>query len=156
MIATESTSTFSSDNTSGWIRPFVERFFGHMNDQLWYFLHHLARKSGHFTGFGLVALAFLRAWLLTLGTRPGFSLRRWRVESVVLAVAFTFLIANFDEWHQTLLPNRTGLFSDVILDTAGGSCMCLLVAVLCWLPPWTGSRRGRRQPAPEASPSPNS
>ena len=52
VIAIESTNTFSSQNTSGWIRPVVERFFGHINDQLWAFIHHLMRKSGHFTGMG--------------------------------------------------------------------------------------------------------
>jgi VanZ family protein len=38
-----------------------------------------------------------------------------------MALAATFLIATADEIHQTFLPNRTGCFSDVLLDTAGAA-----------------------------------
>jgi VanZ family protein len=138
VIAFESTSTFSSENTKGWIRPWIERFFGHINDTVWEIGHHLARKSGHFTGYGLLCLAWLRAWLLTLALRPGLTWWRWR--AVGLAVVGTFCVAGLDEWHQTFLPTRTGLFSDVLLDTAGGSVVCALV----WLIHWTTRKRRDR------------
>jgi len=131
VIAIESTNTFSSENTSGWIRPVVERIFGHINDQLWAVIHHLVRKSGHFTGYGGLALTQLRAWLLTLGSRDGFSLRGWRWRATWLAVAGTAFVASLDEWHQTFIPSRTGLFSDVVLDTVGGSVLCGMVWLFC-------------------------
>jgi len=131
VIAIESTNTFSSENTSGWIRPVVERIFGHINDQLWAVIHHLVRKSGHFTGYGGLALTQLRAWLLTLGSRDGFSHRGWRWRATWLAVAGTAFVASLDEWHQTFIPSRTGLFSDVVLDTVGGSVLCGMVWLFC-------------------------
>lgn len=131
VIAIESTNTFSSENTSGWIRPVVERIFGHINDQLWAVIHHLARKSGHFTGYGGLALTMLRAWLLTLGSRAELTLAGWRWRATWLAVAGTAFVASMDELHQTFIPSRTGLFSDVVLDTVGGSVLCGVIWVFC-------------------------
>jgi len=137
IIAIESTNTFSSENTSGWIRPVFERIFGHINDTVWAWGHHLARKSGHFGGYGFLCLTFVRAWLLMLALRPGLSVRMWRWQACLLAVESTFLVANLDEWHQTFIPSRTGLFSDVLLDTSGAAVMCGLV----WLFRWAGKRK---------------
>jgi VanZ family protein len=137
VIAIESTNTFSSENTSGWIRPVVERIFGQINDQLWAAIHHLMRKSGHFTGYGGLALTQLRAWLLTLGLRDGpplrdrLTLRGWRWRATWMAVVGTAFVAGLDEWHQTFIPSRTGAFSDVVLDTVGGSVLCGMIWVLC-------------------------
>jgi VanZ family protein len=138
VIAMESTKTMSSEHTSRFLRPFLERLFGHMDDLHWSEIHHLIRKSGHFIGYGLVCLTWLRAWLLTLASRTAWSVAAWRSRSVLLAVACTSLVAGCDEWHQTLLPGRTGQFSDVVLDACGGTVMCLLVAAIF------GWRRGFR------------
>ncbi len=127
VIAFESTSTFSSQNTSGWIRPWIERFVGHINDQVWQVGHHLARKTGHFVGYGSLALTLLRAWLYTLGQDVRLTLARWRWGSVWRAIAGTFVVASLDELHQSFMPSRTGLFSDVVLDTVGGSVLCGVV-----------------------------
>jgi VanZ family protein len=131
VIAIESTNTFSSDNTSGWIRPVVERIFGHINDKLWAVIHHTMRKSGHFTGYGGLGIALLRAWLYTLGLRDGLSRAAWRWGAVWRAILGTAFVASLDEWHQTFIPSRTGTFSDVVLDTVGASVMCLMVWVFC-------------------------
>ena len=45
------------------------------------------------------------------------------------ALGFSFLYACTDEWHQTFVPGRAGLFSDVLIDTAG----CLIGIVLICL-----------------------
>ena len=43
----------------------------------------------------------------------------------------TALIASSDELHQAFLPDRTGMFSDVLLDCSGALVMLsLLVAAL--------------------------
>ena len=131
VIAIESTDTFSSENTSGWIRPVVERFFGHINDQLWAVIHHLARKSGHFTGYGGLALTLLRAWLMTLGLREGLTSGGWRWGAFWRAVAGTAFVASLDESHQAFIPSRTGMFSDVVLDTVGGTVLCGMVWLFC-------------------------
>jgi VanZ family protein len=151
VICFESTATFSAQNTSGWIRPWMERFFGHINDTVWSIAHHLMRKSGHFTGYGTLCLTWLRAWLLTLARRGDSTTVQWRLRSCGLAILGTFAIASLDEWHQTFLPSRTGMFSDVVLDTVGGTAMCCLVGLVWWWRSrrvWTSVESGREKQIP--------
>ena len=140
LIMAESTRTFSAENTSGWLRPVFERIFGHVSDPFWHVLHFWARKSGHLAGYGLLCLTFLRAWLLTLGRGDGLGPWRWRLWSSLLALAATFCVGGLDEWHQTFLPSRTGMFTDVLIDTLGGLLACALV----WAIFWNGLRRKSR------------
>jgi VanZ family protein len=121
IICVESTDTFSSQNTSSFLRPILQRWFGHINDSSWDLYHHYLRKSGHFVGYGLVAFAFLHAWLHTLDRRAIGSLLEWRIKSSLLAILSTAFIAS-----------RTGSPYDVLLDTAGASALCLLVWLICW------------------------
>ena len=133
VIGIESTDTFSAAHTDSWLRPIVERLTGHLDDGLWANVHHLIRKTGHFCGFGLVCLTFLRAWLLTFARRTAWNIAAWRLRSCLFAILSTAMIASFDEWHQTFLPSRTGRFADVLLDTSGASLSCALVWLVCWM-----------------------
>jgi VanZ family protein len=132
VIATESTDTFSAQHTSGWLRPILERCFGAFTDGNWDSFHHYMRKSGHFIGYGTVAFTFLRAWLHTLARRGSTSLLPWRLESSILAILSTAVVATWDEIHQTFIPSRTGTPVDVLLDTAGATTLCVLVWLICW------------------------
>jgi VanZ family protein len=134
-VATESTPGFSSEHTNSWLRPIVEHLFGAIPDAVWKELHHLFRKSGHVLGYGLVCLTFLRAWLLTLGTRVSLNVERWRLRSCIAAILSTAIVASGDEIHQTFLPSRTGQFSDVVLDTCGATLICLVMWWVCWRRP---------------------
>jgi VanZ family protein len=127
VIVTESTPTFSASNTSSWLRPIFERFLGHISTPVWEEFHHLLRKSGHFTGYGVLCVLFLRGWLLTLATDLCLETRVWRMRSWIFAVLSTAAVAGSDEWHQTFLPSRTGMFSDAVLDTCGG----IIVSGVC-------------------------
>jgi len=119
VICMESTEFMGADHTAGPFRKITEFLFGPMSDaQLEVFHHHL-RKCGHFLGYGLVGLSWLRAWLRVLP-------RRSFAFCAALALTCTFLIASGDEWHQSMLPNRTGMFRDVLLDTAGAVVLILL------------------------------
>lgn len=138
VIATESTGQFSAEHTSSYLRPIFERFLGPIRDGVWEIGHHIFRKTGHFVGFGLVCLTFVRAWLLTLGCVADLSRTAWRWRSVGLGLLCQFLVAGADEIHQTFVPGRTGLFTDVLLDTSGGALACTLVWLLLWR-----RRRGR-------------
>jgi VanZ family protein len=133
VIAVESTPTFSAANTSSWLRPVAERLFGHISNGTWDYAHHLLRKSGHFTGYGTLCVLFLRAWLLNFARDATLRTISWRRRSWLFAVVSTALVASGDELHQSFLPSRTGLFSDVVLDTCGGivlSGLCLGVSRL--------------------------
>jgi VanZ family protein len=132
VICCESTGTMSSEHTSRFLRPLFERLFGSFSDTAWDFFHHALRKSGHFVGYGTVGFTFLRAWLHTLRRRGPTALLPWRVESTILAIFSTAIVASADEFHQTFLPGRTGTPVDVLLDTAGATTLCLLVWLICW------------------------
>jgi VanZ family protein len=133
VICIESTGAFSSQHTSGWLRPIVERLLGHIDDIVWGNLHHYIRKTGHFLGYGAVGFTFLRAWLHTLDRRGRRSLTAWRLQSSLLAILSTALVASGDEFHQTFIPSRTGSPMDVLLDTIGALTLCLLVWLVCWI-----------------------
>lgn len=139
LIVGESTDTMSASHTSGWLRPLFEKVFGRFTDAVWGVLHHYARKTGHFVGYGMVCLTLVRAWLLTLARRVGPGAVRWRLEGNGLGVASTAVVASIDEWHQTFIASRTGMVSDVVLDTIGGMVACLLVWAVC-ASVWRGRR----------------
>jgi VanZ family protein len=81
---------------------------------------HIVRKLAHFTEFA--ALGFCASCtvgkrkLLTLGTAG--------------TVAFCFLYACTDEFHQYFVPGRACRFTDVLIDTSG-SCTGMLLSLLC-------------------------
>jgi len=120
VILLESTEMMGADHTSGPLRHLFEAFFGKVRDSRWDLLHHYIRKSGHFLGYGGIGLAWLRAWWMTL-PNSGF------LQDATLALLGTGLIASFDEWHQTTLPNRTGTPGDVLLDCCGAFVLQVLV-----------------------------
>lgn len=120
VIAVESTKCFGADHTSGPLRAIFQAIFWHVSDARWERIHHHIRKTGHFVGYGLIALAWLRAWWMTL-PRSRF------LPDALLALLGTALIASCDEWHQTFLPNRTGTPWDVLLDCCGAVTLELLL-----------------------------
>ena len=128
IICAESTNTFSAQNTSSWLRPIFEGVLGRFQDAHWELFHHYLRKSGHFLGYGLLGLAFLRAWLSTLSAKRSQSpLPSWRLRATAFAIVSTAFVASCDEFHQSFIPSRTGVPSDVLLDTCGACALCLLV-----------------------------
>ena len=116
IIAMESTPEFGSDHTSRPLRWLVQLFCGHIGDATWEVVHHLARKTGHFLGYGALGLTWLRAWRRTL-PKTRF------LAQAALALVGTVLVASCDEWHQTFLPNRTGSPWDVLLDSFGAAIL---------------------------------
>jgi VanZ family protein len=122
VIAIESTEMMGADHTSKPLRQLYEAIFGAVSDGRWNVLHHYIRKTGHFGGYGLIGLAWLRAWWMTL-PRSHF------LPDAVLAVLGTALIASVDEYHQSFLPNRTASPWDVLLDCCGAITLQLVMYV---------------------------
>jgi VanZ family protein len=122
VIAVESTVYFGADRTSAPLRQVYEFIFGHVTNKSWEIVHHFIRKSGHFLGYGAMGLLWLRAWWMTL-PRSGFTL------DATLALLGTAIVASADEFHQSFLPNRTGVPSDVLLDCCGAVVLQLIVYV---------------------------
>ena len=133
-IATESTPTFGADRTAHPLQWLLQLIFGPISDSTFDVIHHLIRKSGHFIGYGLIGLAWLRAWRMTY---PRLHFLSACVESLLC----TALLATWDEWHQSFLPNRGSSPWDVLLDCCGASAMYVLVYL--WLRAYRPERLGR-------------
>lgn len=125
VIALESSNFGGSQNTSRILYPLFHFLFGmdHARFEPW---HHLMRKGGHVFGYGLLSVLLFRAWRETLPL-PGNL--KWAFRWADLAVLGTALVASLDEWHQSLLPSRTGRWQDVVLDTCAGLGAQLLLAL---------------------------
>ena len=122
VIMLESTELMGSDHTSHPLRWLLEAIFGPVGDARWEVIHHLIRKCGHFFGYGALGMIWLRAWWMTL-PRSSF------LPDAVLALLGTALVASYDEWHQSYLPNRTGSALDVLLDCSGAIALQLAVYI---------------------------
>ena len=137
VIILESTETFSASNTSGPLRGIWQSIFGVEPDARWELIHHLIRKTGHFIGYGTLSLLFYHAWRRTAEI---VHRRTFRIENVLYALACTLIVASGDEYHQTLLPGRTGRAQDVLLDMAGACVLQLLFWVAMLVVGLAGSR----------------
>ena len=135
VISGESTPYFGADHTSGPLQRLVEFLLHrHFTQPQWWRLYILIRKCGHFTGYGILSLAWFRAfWMTWPFAQDRNGLRR---SAHGLAMLGTLFIASCDEFHQLFLPNRTGSIWDVMVDCAGG----LLMQSLIWL--WMRKRFG--------------
>jgi VanZ family protein len=122
VIALESTEFMGAQYTSGPLRKIFEAIFGHVSNMRWEILHHLIRKSGHFIGYGVIGLAWLRAWWMTL-PRSRF------IHDALLAFVGAAVVASADEYHQSLLWDRTGTEWDVVLDCCGVITLQLVVYI---------------------------
>lgn len=109
-----------ADHTSGPLRWLFEAIFGHVSNARWDEVHHLTRKCGHFFGYGIIGLFWLRALWMTL-RRSNFYM------DALLALLGTSLVASLDEFHQAHLPNRTGSPWDVLLDCSGALILQLVI-----------------------------
>lgn len=127
LIAFESTSYLSSENTSRILYPIFHFLFG-LSRARFGVLHHHLRKIGHFVVYFSLSVLLFRSWKATLRlpTAP-----RWAMRWAAIAFWMSVLVASLDEWHQTYLPSRTGAFRDVVLDSAAALTAQLLI--LLWL-----------------------
>jgi len=116
VIAIESTTYLSSQNTGRFLFPFLHFLFG-IDEAGFEPYHVFIRKSGHVFGYGLLSILLFRAWRETLPSSKG---ARWSFRWANIAALGTCLVASLDEWHQSYLPTRSGTVRDVILDTCAG------------------------------------
>ena len=131
IIAVESFS-LSSNVTGGWLWKLLRLLHVHASWQALQELNHILRKTGHFTGYGILCVLIFRAWFHTFvfhsritrtsseSPRVGNALRSIRVRCALLAVNMTLLTAILDEWHQAFDSSRTASGWDVALDVTGG------------------------------------
>jgi VanZ family protein len=129
VIAWESTTYGSSENTGVLLRAIFGLFWPHMTAAHFDLVHHFLRKAGHFVGYATLGLVMYRGWWATMFFRdhPAAELpplramsRRWSARVAALAWLSTALVAVLDEWHQAFLPGRTSTWRDIALDSFAG------------------------------------
>ncbi len=138
VIAWESTPYGSSNNTAALLFAVLHVLVPHLTPAQLDLTNEVARKAGHFTGYGLLSLFMLRGWWATIavprGTKPLPSwramLQAWSARAAALALASTALVASLDEWHQAFIPGRTSTWRDVVLDTMAGAFVQLMVIAI--------------------------
>jgi VanZ family protein len=118
-ISYASTSGFSADNTSRFIRPFLRWLFPSRTESELDWLHFLVRKASHFLEYALLAFLARRAFI---DSSRLFLRRRWFELALLLVVLYSL----FDELHQSFEPTRTGSIYDSLIDIAGGLTVLLI------------------------------
>lgn len=83
-------------------------------------LHLWFRKSLHVICYGILAVLWLRALILTYPERQGANL--------ILTLLLTLGVSLLDEGHQSLVRSRTGALRDVSLDMTGAILFTLAAA----------------------------
>jgi len=89
----------------------------------------IVKKGGHAFGYGLLAVAFWRAF-------------KWKGRLFWLALLLAVLYAATDEFHQSFVPGRHASPIDVGIDAIGSS---LMLALWAWIR--TGRAKTDRPPA---------
>lgn len=126
-----SADSHSYEHSSRIFVPFLRWLFPHMPLPEIDTLHHLCRKCCHLTVYAILGLLVYRAL-----NRSGNNLAPWSWPRVGGALLIVFLYASSDEYHQSFVPTRTPLFSDVCIDTSGAAIALFIVWIyFCWRRP---------------------
>ncbi len=131
LIAIESTDMFSAEHTSRLLYPLLHFLMG-MDLARFAVVHHYIRKVGHFVGYFTLSFFLFRAWRATLHLPWA---PRWALRWAAIAFTMSAMVASLDEWHQSFIPSRTGVFSDVVLDSCAAlTAQVLIFVFLNWKP----------------------
>ncbi|MGE0406902.1 MAG: VanZ family protein [Candidatus Korobacteraceae bacterium] len=150
----------SMSETSRFILPLLHVLLPSGTPAQILFLHVLLRKAGHFVAYSILGLLLYRAWWGTLlwqasriaspSATPGWktTLTVWSARAAALALTGTILVASLDEFQQSIRNNRTGTIADVLLDSAGGWFIQMLLLAISrrrirYSPSITRSERSR-------------
>ncbi|MEZ2348872.1 VanZ family protein [Terriglobus sp. RCC_193] len=117
VICAESTNTMGANHTGIWLSQ-LAAWSGHPGGPF-ALINHLLRKSGHFTGYGLLGIFFARGWYSVLRRRLVASWSTLRLRAAMFGILSTAVVASADEIHQIFLPTRGASVWDVLLDTSG-------------------------------------
>lgn len=137
MIFLFSTDYFSSEHTANIIAPVFRWLFPHLSEDQFHHIHHLIRKSAHFTEYFIFYLFLYRG---VRGGRQGWRWS-WGFSAWFIAAGYACL----DEVHQALVVSRTASPYDSLLDSIGA----LFAFAVLWL--WFIFRRSSDEPAASAS-----
>lgn len=116
VIFSASSDAQSYAHSSRFFEPLMRWLFPHMSADHIETIHHICRKCAHLTEYAVLALLVWRAVHRIKNNLPDWS---WPKAGGTLLVVFIYACS--DEFHQSFVPNRTPLITDVFIDTAGGA-----------------------------------
>jgi VanZ family protein len=125
LVTSFSTDSFSAENTSRFIIPFLHWLFPGARADTLDFLHFLVRKCAHLSEYFILSLLLVRG---IRGERRG-----WRIQWAIAALALAAGWAGLDELHQAFVPSRGAAMSDVLIDACGAAAGQIAFAVAAWL-----------------------
>jgi VanZ family protein len=117
LIFTGSGDAKSFQHSSLFVEPLLHWLFPHMAQEHVEEIHLVIRKCGHLTEYAVLALLFWRAVRRPVKNDP----RPWDWRKARFALLMVMLYAATDEFHQSFVPARTSMVSDVFIDSAGGA-----------------------------------
>jgi VanZ family protein len=119
VIFSLSTDSFSSDHTASVFSPIFHWLIPSLSDAAFAQIHHVIRKSAHFTEYFVFCLLLFRG---IRGTRTGWRWT-WSLAALGLAAGYSAL----DEIHQAFVASRTASPYDSLLDSVGAFVAFLLL-----------------------------
>lgn len=90
----------------------------------YYTLHNFIRKNAHFFIYMFLGILVKNA-LSTSDVRG--------IKAVLIALVICAVYASTDEFHQSFVPGRTALVSDVLIDSTGSFIGIFLYSILDWI-----------------------
>jgi len=134
-----STDSFSAEHTGAIFESILRWIDPSMTAAQFEVIHHLIRKSAHFTEYFVFCLLLYRG---VRGTRRGWRWT-WALAAVFIAAAYSAL----DEIHQAFVASRHASPYDSLIDSTGA----FFAVVVLWL--WFRSRNRQDAVSPAASQS---
>lgn len=128
VIFVMSTDTFSAEHTASIFGPILRWLKPGMTKAQFQAIHHLIRKSAHFSEYFIFCLLIYRA---VRGARKGWRWT-WGFAALFCAAGYSAL----DEIHQAFVASRTASAYDSLLDSVGA----FVAMGVLWL--WFRLRRG--------------
>ena len=104
----------SSELSQGFLRTFILRFTpDNISEDIVNMMEYIIRKCAHMTEYAVFGiLVFYQIKLYRLFEKE------WN--RIVMPVICVMIYASTDEIHQLFVGGRSGRFTDVLIDTAGG------------------------------------
>ncbi len=141
IIFTASTDTFSSEHTAWVFEPILRWVVQSLTKEQFEAIHHLIRKSAHFTEYFIFCLLLYRG---VRGDRKGWRWT-WGFAALFCAAGYSVL----DEIHQSFVASRGASPYDSLLDSIGA----FAALVVLWI--WFRWRRTRGEVEIKASREPS-
>jgi len=117
LIFSASADSHSYQHSSRFVEPLLRWLFPHLSEARIHDMHEVIRKCAHLTEYAVLALLIRRAVRRSAKTDS----RPWNWPGVRLTLLLVMVYAATDEFHQSFVPTRTSLVSDVFIDTTGGA-----------------------------------